>query len=130
MLLDAQVERLVIRVRLDAERPVSWDVAYVRASIPVSWLSRLCCRIPRRSCAINAVAILGVGQQIELDRARNGGRRVRRIFWALGAVPDWPLGWRGQRSWWTLAREGGRWWAVLLDIVHDRVPLAALQNAV
>jgi hypothetical protein len=28
-----------------------------------------------------------------------------------------------------LVREGGRWWTILLNIVHRRVPLFALQNA-
>ena len=126
VLLDAQVESLVIRVRLDAERPAARDVLDFRARVPVLWLSRLCCRVPGRSAALNAVAILGVGQDVEADLAWNREGRVCGIFWGVGDVSDRPVGWSRQRSWWTLAGESGRWRAVLLDVVHDRMPLAAL----
>jgi len=126
VLLDAQVERLVVRVRLDAEREVAGDVADVRAIVPLCWLGRLRGRVPGRSGAVDAVAVLGVGKDVEVDGAFNGGRGVRGVFGAVGAVPDRPVGWSGQGSWWALAREGGRWGSVLLDVVHDCVTLVAL----
>lgn len=130
MLLDAQVERLVIRVRLDAEGEAAWDVADVRARVPVRWLGWLCGGIPRRPLADDAPAVLGVGQDVEADRACDRGGGVRRISCTLGGVPDWPVGWRWHRSWWTLVRERGRRWTILLDVVHRRVPLFALWNSV
>ena len=130
MLLDAQVECLVVRVRLDAEGEAAWDVADVRARVPVGWLSWLCGRIPRRPLADDAPAVLGVGQDIEADRACDGGRSVGGAACTLGGVPDWPVGWCWHRSWWTLLREGGRWWTILLDVVHCRMSLFALWNSV
>jgi hypothetical protein len=61
MLLDPQVESLIIRVRFDAERPFSWDVADLRARVPVRGLSWLGGRVPGRAVALDAVAVLGVG---------------------------------------------------------------------
>ena len=83
ILLDAQVERLVIGVRLDAERPVARDVLDLWARVPVRWLSRLCLRIPRRAIALDAPAVLGVGQDVEADLTVDGGGRVRGIFGAV-----------------------------------------------
>jgi len=127
ILLDAQVESLVIRVRLNAERPVSRDVLDLRARVPVRRLGGLCFRVPSRAVALDAPAVLGIGQDVEADLAVDSGRGVRG---PIGAVSDGPVGDGGQRVWRALLREGGRWWTILLDVVHLRVPLFALRNNV
>jgi hypothetical protein len=53
-------------------------------------------------------------------------RGVGGVFGGVRVVPDWPVGGVGKRGWWTLVREGGGWWAGLLDVVDDCVALAAL----
>lgn len=130
VLLDTQVERIVTGVRLDAEGPVARDVLDLRTREPIRRLRRLRFRVPRRAVALDAPAILGVGQEVEADLAVDGGRRVGGVFGAKGGVSDGPAGDGGQRVWRALLREGGRWWAILLDVVHLRVPLFALRNKV
>ena len=126
MLLDAEVEGVVVGVRLDAERPVARDVADVRARVPVRGLGRLCSRVPGRPGALDAAALLGIGQEVEEDVAGDGLGGVGGVFGGVGGVADWPAGWVGERGWWALFGEGGGWWAVFLDVVHDCVSLAAL----
>lgn len=103
VLLDAQVESLVIRVRLNTERPVTRDVLDLGARVPVRWLSRLCFRVPGRAVAFDAPAVLGVGQDVEADLAVDSGRGVRG---PIGVVSDRPVGDGGQRVRRALLREG------------------------
>ena len=130
VLLDTQVERIVTGVRLDAERPVARDVLDLRTWQPVGGLRGLRFRVPGRAIALDAPAVLGVGQEVEADLAVDGGRGVRGVFGAKGGVSDGPVGDGGQRVRRALLREGGRWRPILLDVVHLRVPLFALRNNV
>ena len=68
VLLDARIERLVIRVLLNAERPVARDVLNLWTEVPVRWPRRLHFRVPGRAIIFHAPVVLCVDNKLVMGQ--------------------------------------------------------------